>query len=242
MVQPMTELLTILWLALSAVLPAVAAGGEVEQQPAVKFSEAETRMWMTNQLHSVTRPMDLHYEFHRTGSHSMDLNFDDKVELSIETINADGSKNGSLRFLPGTRAGPPQAIESSTVNLILGLYLSGDAREMTFLTDPDGKARERWRYFERGIKSALADTATVKATTFDFDGRRWNGYEISFTPYVKDPRRSLFEKFADKRYSVVVSDDLPGYLYRIETLIPSEDPAQPLIREVLQLTSVEPKK
>lgn len=236
------KLLTILWLVLSAALPALAAGGEVEQQPAVKLSEAETRMWMTNQLRSVTRPLDLHYEFHKTGSFEVDLNFDDKVELAIEKINADGSKNGSLLFFTGTHAFPAPAMESSTVNPILGHYLYGDVLQMNRLTDPDGTAQERWRYFQRGIKFALAESATVKATTFEFDGRSWKGYEISFAPYLKDPKRNLFEKFADKRYSVVVSDDLPGYLYRIETLIPSDNPAQPLIREVLQLTAVEPKK
>lgn len=241
MVQLMTKLLTILWLALGAALPAVVAGGEVAQQPAVKLSDAETRMWMTNQLRSVTRPLDLHYAFHKTGSFEVDLNFDDKVELAIEKINADGSKNGSLQFFTGTHAFPAPAMESSTVNPILGHYLYGDVLQMNRLTDADGKARERWRYFQRGIKLALAETATVKATTFDFDGRSWKGYEINFVPYGKDPKRSLFEKFADKRYSVVVSDDLPGYLYRIETIIPSENPARPLIREVLQLMSVKPK-
>jgi hypothetical protein len=132
-------------------------------------------------------------------------------------------------------------MESSTVNPVIGHYLFGDVMQMNRLTDPNGDARERWRYFQRRIKFALSEDAVVKPVSFDFDGRSWKGYEISFAPYVKDPKRNLFEKFAEKRYTVTVSDDLPGYLYRIETTIPAPKPEQPpLVHEVLQLTAAKP--
>lgn len=233
----MIRLLTLLGLALAVTLSSLAAGTQAQAAAAVKFSEAETRMWMTDQLRSITHPMNLHYEFHKTGSFEPGLNFDDEAELSVETLNADGSKNGTLLFFFGAHT----PMDNSTVNPLLGHYLYADVSNMNRLTDPDGQARERWRYFHRAIKVALAESATVKATTFEFDGRSWKGHEISFAPYAKDPKRTLFEKFADKRYAVVVSDDLPGYLYRIETLIPGDGSAQPMIREVLQLTSVKPR-
>jgi hypothetical protein len=57
---------------------------------------------------------------------------------------------------------------------------------------------------------------------------------------VNDPKRALFEEFADKSYSIVVSDDIPGYIFSIETVIPGAGPDdRPLIRELLQLVSVE---
>ena len=81
----------------------------------------------------------------------------------------------------------------------------------------------------------------VEPRTFEFDGRQWQGHEISFQPYVDDPKRDQFERFAKKTYSLVVSDELPGYVYRIETVVPGEgDGAEPLVREVLQLESITP--
>lgn len=236
----MTRLLSLLWCVFGVGVAGLVAAGDVEHATAVTFSDAETRMWMTDQLHSVSRPLSLHYEFHKSGSFEAELNFDDQVVLVINKINADGSKNGTLRFFTGAHTFPAPAMENTTVNPILGHYLYGDVLQMNRLTDPEAQAHERWRYFQRAIKFALADTAAVKATSFAFDGRRWQGYEISFVPYRRDPKRNLFEKFADKRYTVVVSDDLPGYLYRIETIIPGENPTQPLIREVLQLIAVKP--
>ncbi len=237
----MIRLLTILLLTVAAALPAAAADAQAAVPAEVKFSEAETRMWMTDQLRSVTKPINLHYEFHKTGSFEKDLNFDDKVDLKIEKINADGSKNGTVQFFSGDHSFPAPAMESSTVNPILGHYLYGDVLQMNRLTDPNGEARERWRYFQRRIKFALSEDAIVTSVKFDFGGRSWKGYEISFTPYVKDPKRNLFEKFAHKRYVVTVCDELPGYLYRIETNVPDDKLGQsPLIHEVLQLTAAKP--
>ncbi len=239
----MIRLLALLALTLLVTVPAVAADAQVAAPAEVKFSEAETRMWMTDQLRSVSKPLELHYVFHKTGSLEPDFNFDDKVDFKIEKINADGSKNGSIQFFSGTHNFPAPAMESSTVNPVLGHYLYGDVLQMNRLTDPNGEARERWRYFQRRIKFALSDDAVVKPVTFEFDGRSWKGYEISFAPYVKDPKRNLFEKFAEKRYTVTVSDELPGYLFRIETVIPDQRPElAPLIREVLQLTKAEPAR
>ena len=205
----------------------------------VKFSDAETRMWMTNQLQSVTRPVQIRYEFHKSGT--FEVGFDDVVEFKVTKINADGSKAADLEFMTGERRFPVPPVDSTTVNPVLKIYLQGDVYEMNRLTDPNGSARERWRYFQRRIKLALAEAATVKATSIDFDGHKYSGYEISFSPYINDPKRDQFPRFADKHYSVIVSDDLPGYVYRIETVVPGPaGTSDPLLHEVLQLTTVKP--
>jgi hypothetical protein len=241
MVTMMIRLVSVLCLSLALSLPVAAAEAQTAEQPEVKFSQAETLMWMTNQLASITRPLNLRYDFHKTGTLEPEFNFEDKVDFKVEKINTDGSKNGSIQFFNGEHSFPAPPMESSTVNPVIGHYLFGDVMQMNRLTDPNGDARERWRYFQRRIKFALSEDAVVKPVSFDFDGRSWKGYEISFLPYVKDPKRNLFEKFAEKRYTVTVSDDLPGYLYRIETTIPAPKPEQPpLVHEVLQLTAAKP--
>lgn len=53
----------------------------------------------------------------------------------------------------------------------------------------------------------------------DFDGRARIGYEIRFAPLVNDPRRGMLDALADKRNYVLVSAELPGYLFSIEKLI-----------------------
>ena len=203
------------------------------------FSEAENRMWMTNQLQSLTRPVNLTYAFRHSGT--FEAGFEDRVILKVTRVNADGSKALDLDFFSGERHWPSSPVDNATVNLVMSRFFEGDIREMNRLTDPDGRAGERWRYFQRRIKLALAERAVVKPTEFQFNGRGWRGHEISFTPYADDPHRDQFQRFAEKRYSVVVCDELPGYLFRIETLVPGEKGAsEPLIREVLQLVDSTP--
>lgn len=213
------------------VLTAVA--GEAE------FSQAETLLWMTDQLKMIEQPLQLNYAFERTGT--FEPGFSDKVTFTIRAVKDDGTKAASVDFFTGERRFEVPPVESTNVNPILKIYLQGDVYEMNRLTDPDGKSRERWRYFQRRIKFAMADAASVENVTVNFNGEALPAVRVSFSPYANDPKRALFEEFADKSYRIVVSDKIPGYIYSIETVIPGAGPDDlPLIREFLQLVSVEP--
>lgn len=219
-------------------LPAFAA----EQTPAAaeetKFSEAETLLWMTDQLAAVKAPSVLTYSFVKDGSY--EEGFEDRVVFTVAKINPDGMKAAALDFFTGQRHFPVPPVDSTDVNPVLKVYFQGDVYEMNRLTDPDGKSRERWRYFQRRIKYALAESAKVELVKISFDGREYDAKRISFEPYKQDPKRAMFEKFADKRYVVTVADALPGYVYEIITEVPDENRPVPLLRDTLRLQSVTP--
>ncbi len=203
-----------------------------------EFSQAETLLWMTDQLKMIEQPLKLNYAFERSGT--FEPGFKDKVTFIVRAVKDDGTKAASVDFFSGERRFEVPPVESTNVNPILKIYLQGDVYEMNRLTDPDGKSRERWRYFQRRIKFAMSDSSSVENTTVTFDGKSVPATRVSFSPYANDPKRALFEEFADKSYAIVVSDDIPGYIYSIETVIPgAERDGLPLNREVLQLISVD---
>lgn len=203
-----------------------------------EFSQAETLLWMTDQLKMIERPLKLNYAFERSGT--FEPGFADTVTFTVRAVKDDGTKAASVDFFSGERRFEVPPVESTSVNPILKIYLQGDVYEMNRLTDPDGKSRERWRYFQRRIKFAMSEGFSVEDTTVTFDGNSVPATRVSFNPYANDPKRALFEAFADKSYSIVVSDDIPGYIFSIETVVPGAGPDDlPLIREVLQLVSVE---
>lgn len=208
-----------------------------QEAAAVEFSQAETLLWMTDQLKSIERPVELTYQFDRSGT--LESGFTDTVRFTVEAVKSDGMKAASLDFFTGERRFDVPPVENTNVNPVLKIYLQGDVYEMNRLTDVDGTSKERWRYFQRRIKFALAESAKIEDVVVSFNGDELTAHSISFHPYVNDPKRQLFEQFADKSYIVVVADEIPGYLYRIETIIPGDNPdAPPLIREVLQLVGV----
>ncbi|MBM4228091.1 MAG: hypothetical protein FJ164_10135 [Gammaproteobacteria bacterium] len=220
-------------------LTVAASWADTPQAPAESFSEAERLLWTGDQLKAIEAPMTLEYRFKKSGT--LEAGFEDKVVFTIHKVRPDGLKSASLAFFTGERQFPIEPEEATDANPVLKVYLQGDVYEMNRLTDADGKARERWRYFQRRIKFALAEAAEIKPVSFEFQGRRHEGREILFAPYVKDPKRALFERFADKTYRVVVSETLPGYLHEVTTLVPGEgEGAPPLIAETLSLVSAKP--
>lgn len=207
---------------------------------ATEFSRAERLMWMTDQLSSVSEPVNIRYHFIRGGS--LEPGFEDNVTFTVSELKEDGMKAASLEFFTGERNFPIPPVEATNVNPVLGVYLQGDVYEMNRLTDERGSAKERWRYFHRQIKHALAQGAEIQPVNIEFAGKTYAGHHIVFHPFENDPHRAEFEDFADKRYSVMLSEELPGYLYQIETVVPGEGKNfdNPLVLERLTLEAVEP--
>ncbi|MCI0401160.1 MAG: hypothetical protein L0Z68_07660 [Gammaproteobacteria bacterium] len=203
------------------------------EQPSL--SPAETLLWLTDHLAHIDKPSKLHYQFTRRGS--LEEDFDDRVDLYILNVNADGTKEAKLDFFSGDRNQfvPPQ--ENVRGNPVLGIYLQGDVYEMDRLTGGN------WRYFHRRLKYGFADGAEVTPITFNYNGHMVEGEQIRISPYVNDPKRPQFEQFADKEYVILLSEEVPGSLYQIHTVIPGkkEDGAEmnePLIEETLTFVDI----
>lgn len=209
--------------------------GEVEKIPDnFQYTEAENQMWRTDHLANIKQPLSLYYEFVKSGTY--EEGFTDSVYLNVLKINDDGTKDAMLDFFTGERkqAVSPANVTHIVGNPVIGIYMQGDIYEMNRLTEG------HWRHFQKQIKIALRNDAEVEPTTFNFNGKEYKGKKVYFSPYLKDPHRRDFKKFADKYYELIFSDEIPGSLYQITTIIPdkSKENAEPLIEEKLTLMSV----
>ena len=212
--------------------------GEIEEIPEnFEFADAEKMLWQDNHLGNITQPTSLYYEFEKSGSY--EDGFTDSVFLKVVELNEDGTKNTLLDFFTAERK--QRIPEGSTTNIrgnpVLGIYMNGDVFDMARIT---GGKSDRYKYFLKQIKVALRETAKIESITFSYNGKEYQGEKIFFTPYVKDPHRRDFEKFADKYYEIVLSDEIPGKIYQITTIIPdaSSETAEPLVMETLKLVDV----
>jgi len=209
-------------------------GDPVYQAPEdYEFSEAEVKMWFSDHLENITEPTVLMYEFTKTGTY--EEGFNDTVFLEIKQINEDGTKNADMKFFTGERKQyvRPENVTNITGNPVLGIYMQGDIYEMDRYTGGS------WRYFLKSIKSSIHDNAVVEPVEFEFSGKIYSGEKISFRPYLDDPKRRQFEKFANKTYELIFSEDIPGRLFQISTIIhPEEGDTEPLVKEVLTLAEI----
>lgn len=198
------------------------------------FSEAEARLWLSDHLKNITRPARLYYQFTKAGS--FEEGFSDSVYLDILELNPDGSKKADLQFFSGDREQPftPENVTNVRGNPVLGVFMRGDVHDMNRLTQGN------WRYFQHRIKAAFADGAVIDPVSVTFDGQTLPAQRISITPFIHDARRGQFAQFTDKRYEFLLSDEIPGTLYQIRTVVPgAANETQPLLEETLTLERVE---
>src|SRR5690606_15280448 len=98
-------LLAALWLTTATAEDAAPAGP-------VGFSEAETRMWLTDQLADVSAATEFDYTFEKSGT--LEPGFTDHVTFVVEKVNEDGTKAASLEFFSGERNFPVPPVSSTT--------------------------------------------------------------------------------------------------------------------------------
>jgi len=199
-----------------------------------EFSNAENKLWTDKHLLNIVQPARLHYEFEKTGSY--EDGFIDDVYLDIVKINEDGTRDAVLDFFSDEQKQKvaPSNVKNITGNPVIGIYLQGDVYEMSRFTEGN------WKYFHRQLKLAIADSNTSEHVTVELEGKQYQSEKIVIYPYENIKQKSRLKEFSDKRYEFILSDEIPGKLYQIRTVInDTENPDVPLVEEVLTLKSVE---
>ena len=193
------------------------------------FSPAERALFMTNHLNTVRSPTTLHYTFRRGGS--LEGNFEDKVRVVLTQTSQTGKPyccNAATEFLTGSRRIALPEIESPTGNPVILHFLERDILEMQRLT------KGQPNYFRKRIRLAVFEGAKVADLEVMYGGKMVPAQQITITPYLDDPLRARFEKFAGKQYVFTLSPAVPGGLYAIRARV--NDAAavtQPLLIEEL---------
>lgn len=195
---------------------ALAAGADESAAPATDnqdYSVAERALFMSEHLRGLSAPAQLEYRFHKGGS--LEAGFDDEVRIHL-TARADGACcRASGDFLSAERRTRLPEIDEASGNPVLLYFLEHDVRDMQRLT------KGQPAHFRKRIRMAIYRGAEVRDAQFNYQGKTIAGREIRITPYVDDPARARFERFADKEYVFMLSDAVPGGVYGIRTRIPA---------------------
>jgi hypothetical protein len=176
-----------------------------------EISQAEKMLFMTDHLKNVSEPAVIQYSFKRDGQ--LEAGFEDQVKVELKKNN--GSKTALVHFLTGERkATELQPVDSALGNPVLLGFLERDLTEMKRLT---GGATA---YFRKRIRLAFVDKAEIRPATVSYDGKQIKCSEISVRPFVDDPMKQKMEKYVNKNYVFVLSDEVPGGIYQIRTSVP----------------------
>lgn len=189
-----------------------------------EFSQAETLVFVEKHLDNVSGAASLRYSFVRSGTQPG--GFSDEVRIDI-----DPARKVTARFLSGTRKLNLPDIDQAEANPVILYFLENDIRELQRLTD-----RKTPNYFRNRIRKTLVDEAVIRDTQITYNGQPVAAQEITLLPYAKDPARERYARYAEKRYTFVLSKAVPGGVYQLRTLLPGALPSDaPVVEEVLTL-------
>ncbi|ERJ18484.1 hypothetical protein SSPSH_002565 [Salinisphaera shabanensis E1L3A] len=183
------------------------------EKPDDDFSQANRLLFMTDHLQNLQPPATLDYEF----SHRADdgESYDDRVVLDIEQGDGAG-KQVAVDFLSGDRHRYVPDVGNARGNPIIMMFLQNDVSTLAQRTGGS------WRYFQRQIKFALQDKAQVTQETARFDGNTVAVKRIQLLPYASEKtHREKMAGAAQRRYTFVLSDDVPGGVLEISAETPA---------------------
>ncbi|URI08290.1 hypothetical protein MW290_06900 [Aquincola tertiaricarbonis] len=219
-------------LALLAATPALALPAWA-QSGSGDISAAERALFMRPHLLNAQPGQALQYGFRHAGS--LDAPFDDRVTISLGARPEGGCCSASGQFLTAERAVQLPELPVATSNPVILYFLERDVREMQRLT------KGQQNHFRKRIRVALAERAQIREVKLSWRGQPVEGSEISIAPYLDDPNRPRFERYAGKTYLFVLSEAVPGGVVALRTTVPgAAGTAEPLIEDTLTLDGAEP--
>lgn len=219
--------MTIARLAIALIFAAYANAVRAED-----YSSAQLALFDTPHLANIDKPTTLHYAYRHQGT--LESAFSDIVEMTITAIAPDGRKNVRFNYLSDKHHHDFPPVEGFRGNPIIMMFLEHDVSTLSQQTGGSSL------YFRNRIRDALIDRATTEATTVGFEGRDIAATRIVMQPFLQDPLRARFEKFAEKTYEFVLAPEVPGGVYSLRVLTPGAVPAQPLEENLLQFQNAVP--
>lgn len=206
---------------------AIAAPQQAEQE----FSLANRLLFLQDHLTDSEGALRFQYTLTKSGAMPGEKGFSDVITMTARPAKG-GGKDVIFDYLSGKRTRFMRDIPNARGNPIIMMFLQRDVNEMERLTGG------HWRYFQDRVKLALEQGAEVEPITVTFAGKQVDARKITFDPYTEESREEL-AVYRNKRYTIILSEEVPGEVYAMRTVVPGEEGAEnPQIAEELMLTEV----
>ena len=198
-----------------------------------EMSSANIALFIDEHLKTINEPSRIYYKFSKDSTR--EDSFNGNVVLNIVKIDDDKSKHITFRYLKGRNKVrfPPQI--GAKGNPVFMLFFERDARDMQRLTG--GNAL----FFRSRIRHSIAAT-DVEDIEFKFNGENYSGKQISFQPFLKTELKNRVSRYKTKKFVVTLSDNIPGYIYKIETFIKDLDDPDDMVKETLIFQGIRTNK
>ena len=198
-----------------------------------EMSSANIALFIDEHLKTITEPSRIYYKFSKESTR--EDNFVGNVVLNIVKVDDDNTKHITFRYLKGRNKVrfPPQI--GAKGNPVFMLFFERDARDMQRLTG--GNAL----FFRSRIRHTIAATE-IKDVELEFRGNKLVGKQIAFQPFLETKLKNRVSRYKTKKFVLTMSEDIPGFIFKIETYIKDLDDPTDMVKEVLQYQGIRTNK
>lgn len=206
-------------------LPAAAsAAGEREAAPV---------LFESRQLDLIGKDEEVTYHFERKGSDErlVGKSYVDDIRLGVSKVNGNGERDVVFKVFSGDQARDPQNWPDLTINPLFIWYL--DRSIATFNSLAGGNQM----YLKHKFREALGK-ATAEEIKIDYDGRSVNAYKIVVAPFADDLSAAKMQGFHKASFTIIVSDQVPGYFAELLADYVSTNAAGPELREQIKVVGM----
>ena len=198
-----------------------------------EMSSANIALFIDEHLKTITEPSRIYYKFSKESTR--EDNFEGNVVLNIVKVENDNTKHITFRYLKGRNKVrfPPQI--GAKGNPVFMLFFERDARDMQRLTG--GNAL----FFRSRIRHTIAATE-IKDVELEFQGSKLIGKQISFQPFLETKLKNRVSRYKTKKFVLTMSEDIPGFIFKIETYIKDLDDPTDMVKEILQYQGIRTNK
>ena len=206
---------------------------EFKEELIKEMSTANIALFIDEHLGSIKEPSRIYYRFEKKSSR--EDNFIGNVVLNIVKVDDDDTKHITFRYLKGRNKVrfPPQI--GARGNPVFMLFFERDCRDMQRLTG--GNAL----FFRSRIRHTIAATE-VADVEIDHNGTKIQAKRISFQPFTQTKLKNRVSRYKTKKFDVIMSDKIPGYIYKIETYIKDIENPDDMVKEVLVYQGIRTNK
>lgn len=199
------------------------------------FSEINNELFDKSHLKNIHEPTKITYAYKK--SSYVEGEREDTVVMKVDNIRNTGRRDTEFVFFTGEHHRPYQARPDQRGNGVFVYFLEYDIHEMERLTGGD------WRYFQRKIRWSMAEGAKKEQVEVDYNGDKVKAWQYTIQPYLNDPENSRYGLYSGKYYIFILSEDIPGEIYQVRTIVPDgktwQEGDTALIDESLTFTDVE---
>ncbi len=176
------------------------------------FSDINNELFDKAHLKNILKPATLHYKYKKQSF--IDGEREDTIDVVVTNIRNTGRRDTHFDFFTGKNNRPYQDRDNQQGNGIFVLYLEFDIHELQRLTGGD------WAYFQRKIRWALAKGAKAEEIELDYKGKMVKAMQYTIQPFINDPKNARYSLYASKYYIFTLSEEIPGEIYQIRTIVP----------------------